>query len=197
MNNEIFEYCFMGLLILFLIMTGRLFCGKICPLGYAQDIIYKIPFITKIKTFKLDKYLRLIKYFILLINYIIMPILAFSGINNIVQNGDRTYSPIIMILTFSVVIIISIIVSRPICKYFCPVGVLAGLFNKISFYKYKTFNDKCIKCEICSKKCKMNIIPYENKNSLECIRCGKCKKICPKNAIIAGFNIKKIEYAGK
>jgi polyferredoxin len=190
MNGEILRLCLLGLILLWLIVAGRLFCGKICPVGYLQDLIYKIPFPVKIKTFKFDKYIRLVKYINVLINFLLLPVLAAFGIYYIDKNGAKAMPPTVMMFVMAVMIVIAIIIRRPICKYLCPAGAISSLFNKFSFYKYKTLNDNCVECGVCIKKCKMDIIPYKIKNSLECIRCGNCKKVCPKNAIISEFNIK-------
>jgi polyferredoxin len=190
MNGEILRLCLFGLILLWFIVAGRLFCGKICPVGYLQDLIYKIPFPVKIKTFKGDKYLRLIKY-INLISRIVIIALTFFGISRATEQSATTISPIIKAVMSIIIVLIFIILRRAFCKYLCLVGTVSSIFNKLSFYKYKIINDKCIKCGACSKVCKMNIVPYKMNNSLECIRCGLCKKICPKDAIISGFNVNK------
>jgi polyferredoxin len=185
MNDEVLRIFVLAVVIIWFIIAGRLFCGKACPIGYAQDLIYKFPFFVKIKTFKWDKYLRLLKYLNVFVNIILLPILAFIGI--IAQENEQAGPPRIILIILAAMAIFAMIIHRPLCKYLCPVGAVSSLFNKFSFYKYKTLNDKCHKCGICAKKCKMDIIPYKMKNSFECIRCGYCKKVCPKNAIITGF----------
>jgi polyferredoxin len=193
MNDKIVMLCILGTLTIWFIIVGKFFCGKICPVGYAQDLIFKIPFFVKIKTFKFDKYIRLLKYISILINFLLLPILAALGIYQAVQNNRESEPPIIvMVIILVILMAITVIVRRPYCKYLCPIGAVSSLFNKFSFYKYKILNAKCIKCGACSKVCKMNIVPYQMNNSLECIRCGLCKKICPKNAIVSGFNTKKL-----
>jgi polyferredoxin len=190
MNDEVLKLCGGLAVIIGFIIIGRLFCGKVCPAGYLQDLIYKIPFPIKIKTFKFDKYLRLLKYFSIIMNFFLLPILVFFGLYHTAQNDVKAEPSIIMVIVFTVMVAIIVIIRRPFCKYLCPIGAVSSLFNKISFYKYKTLDDKCIQCGVCIKKCKMDIIPYKMKNSLECIRCGYCKRVCPKNAIIIGFNLK-------
>ncbi len=90
---------------------------------------------------------------------------------------------------FLLIIIISasIFVYRPFCRYICPLGAFYSLFNKVSFYKYKVDENKCINCGACTHKCKMNIEVYKNPNSTECIRCGECVKICPTKSIEKGI----------
>ncbi|MHB9291668.1 hypothetical protein Holit_00746 [Hollandina sp. SP2] len=42
MNTEILKYIGLGVLAIWFIIAGRLFCGKACPLGFIQDLLYKI-----------------------------------------------------------------------------------------------------------------------------------------------------------
>ena len=44
-----FPYYVLGLLIFFGALLGRAVCGFLCPFGLVQDILYKIPFVKKIK----------------------------------------------------------------------------------------------------------------------------------------------------
>ena len=68
----------------------------------------------------------------------------------------------------------------------CPLGAIYGIFNKISFVRYRVDKSKCSKCGLCQKKCELNIKVYENPNSMDCIRCGKCMESCPLKAIKMG-----------
>ena len=188
MNGEMLHWGLLIILCVWLIIAGRVFCGKVCPVGYAQDFIFKIPFFIKIKTFKFDKYIRLLKYVNVFVNLLLLPLLAFWGY--IAPENEEDGPPKILLIALAASMIFAIIIHRPFCKYICHVGTVSSLFNKISLYKYKTLHENCIQCGLCVKKCKMNIIPYTMKNSFECIRCGYCKKVCPQNAIITGFKIK-------
>lgn len=208
------SYYVLGLISLFGILLGRLICGFLCPFGLFQDLLYKIPSKKLNINKKVDQFLRLIKYFILLFFVILMPIFLVNdygtalpyfckyicpsgtligGLPLISTNsGLRSIIGSLFFFKISILIIISlssIFIYRPFCKYICPLGAFYSFFNKVSFYKYKV-NDKCINCNICSNVCKMNINPSINPNSLECIRCSECVKSCPKNAIEKGFYLK-------
>ncbi|WP_411049015.1 4Fe-4S binding protein [Treponema primitia] len=191
MSETIWQIIFAVVSVLFLLVFGRLFCGKLCPIGIAQDLLHKIPFPKKIKTFAADKYLRYIKFGILLVPLV-------SIILGLSQNMDRETRPqslVVMLVFMAIAGLICIMMSRPFCKYFCLVGAVSALANKISFYKYRVKKDSCVHCNLCSKACPMNIEPYKKPNSLECIRCRHCIQICPKNAIISGFRNSKEETA--
>ncbi|WP_434693652.1 4Fe-4S binding protein [Hungatella sp. SB206] len=90
------------------------------------------------------------------------------------------------------VVIISIFIYRPFCKYICPLGALYGLFNRFSFYRMEIDKNKCIDCKVCERNCRMQVKVLENINSAECIRCMECKNICPKGAIETNFFEKKL-----
>ena len=69
-----FPYYVLGLLIFFGAILGRIVCGFLCPFGFLQDMLHKIPFPKKIKSFQGDRLLRKLKYFVLLL----MVIMFFS-----------------------------------------------------------------------------------------------------------------------
>lgn len=207
----------LGFLVFVGIFLGRFVCGWLCPFGWIQELIYKIPS----KKFKVKKsvndVLKWLKYVILIAFVILLPILTVDkfGLSTpyfckyICPAGTLEGGVPLMIMNKSLrsaigllfewkmiiliaVIIASIIIFRPFCRYLCPLGAFYSLFNPISFYRYRVDRDKCTKCGKCSKACKMDIAAYKEPNSLECIRCGECIKSCPENAITSGFF--KTEY---
>lgn len=207
-KNHKFPFYVVGFLMLVGAICGRFVCGWLCPFGLIQDLINKIPFPKKIKTFKLDKALRYLKYVILALFVIILPLFALDeysisspwfckyicpagtlegGIPLAVLNeGIRDtigwlYAYKLTILL--VLIFLSLIIYRPFCKYICPLGAIYSVFNKISIVKLQCDESKCVKCGKCKNECKMNVDPVKNPNSLECIRCGKCINECPVDAL--------------
>ena len=211
-SNYKFSYYVVGFMFLIGALMGRFVCGWLCPFGLFQDLLHKIPFFKKVETFKFDKYLRKLKYIILLIFVIILPLFLVDilgqgspyfcklicpvgmlegGIPLVLMNKSMRgaigllyyWKGLILILT----ILVSIIIYRPFCKYICPLGAVYSIFNPISIFKYKLDKNKCISCGRCKKVCQMNINPVENCNHLECIRCARCKNACPVDAISCGI----------
>ncbi len=203
-----FSFYIAGFMIFIGAIMGRFVCGWLCPFGFIQDLLHKIPFKKKIRTFKGDRPLRYLKYVILVVFVILMPLFIVDiigqgtpyfcklicpagtlegGLPLVIMNEglQRTvgwlyaWKNLLLVIT----IIASIIIYRPFCKYICPLGAIYSLFNPISVFKYRVNEEKCINCHACSNICKMNVDPVKNSNALECIRCGKCKSICPTNAI--------------
>lgn len=210
-----FSFYIVGIMMLFGVLLGRFICGFLCPFGFIQDLLYKIN-TPKLKvTSRIDKPLRSIKYIILIVPVIILPIFLTNefgtaqphfcqwicpagtlegGIPLLIKNeGLRNvvgflfnWKITLLILT----IVSSIFIYRPFCKYICPLGAFYSLFNKLSFYKMNVDSIKCNACKSCERACKMDIEITKNCNSAECIRCGDCKTACSKDAISLGFNIK-------
>ena len=197
-----------GTLILIGATLGRVVCGWMCPFGLVQDLLYKIPLFKKIKNLPRHNVLKYIKYIILIVFVILMPMYfvdivgqgspwfckyicpsgtLFAGIPLTIGNSllRRAIGWIFfwknMILLTTV--LLSIKVYRPFCKYICPLGAIYGCFNPVALYRYKIDDNKCIQCGECKNKCPMDITTFEYPNSTECIRCGECIKACPKYAI--------------
>ena len=188
---------------------------SLCPFGLIQDLLNKIPFPKKIRTFKGDKLLRKLKYVIFAVFVILLPLFLVDimgqgapyfcklicpagtlegGLPLVLLNKSMRsalgwlyiWKNVILVIT----IILSILIYRPFCKYICPLGALYSVFNPVSLYKYRVDKDKCIKCGKCAKACQMIVDPVENSNSPECIRCGRCRKVCPTDAIQCGIRRK-------
>ena len=66
-----FSYYVTGILILLGVLLGRFICGFLCPFGWLQELLHKIPS-PKLSTRRL-KPLRYIKYAVLLIMVVLLP----------------------------------------------------------------------------------------------------------------------------
>lgn len=203
-----FSFYIVGFLIFFGSLFGRFVCGWLCPFGLVQDLIYKIPFIKKRKNLPGHRVLVWLKYIILVVFVIILPLVVvdFTGQGSpwfckyICPSGTLMAGIPLVSLNESLkaatgslfewkifllvaLIILALWVYRPFCKYICPLGAIYSVFNPIAFYRYQVNESACTKCGKCQKVCKMDIRVWEKPNSPECIRCGDCIKACPEHAI--------------
>lgn len=214
--NFKFAFYVAGFLMFVGALIGRFVCGWLCPFGLIQDLLYKIPFPKKIRSFRGDRLLRKLKYVILIVFVILMPMFLVDllgqgspyfcklicpvgtlegGIPLVLLNKTMR-SAIGWLYTWKVIILaavllISVLIYRPFCRYICPLGAVYSVFNPISMFRYWVDKDKCINCGACAVSCDMGCDPLKNANSLECIRCGKCKQNCPTAAICSGFRAKE------
>ena len=206
--NFKFAFYVAGFLMFVGALMGRFVCGWLCPFGLFQDLLYKIPFPKKIKTVPGDKLLRKLKYVILVVFVILLPMFLVDilgqgapyfcklicpagtlegGIPLVLLNKSMrsavgwlyAWKNVLLVAT----VILSVLVYRPFCKYICPLGAVYSVFNPISIFRYRVDKDTCINCGACAKVCNMQVNPVENANHPECIRCGACKHACPVKAI--------------
>ena len=201
-----FPYYITGILILIGVTLGRFVCGFLCPFGWFQELLHKIP--TKKLSSERLKALRYMKYAVLLIMVILMPILIADdvGIGSpyfckylcpqgvlegalplaAVNGGIRAALGKLFSWKLSIlvsVIVLSVVFYRPFCKWLCPLGAFYAIFNKISILQMKVDEKKCVSCGKCAKICKMDVDVTKTPNHSECIRCGMCITGCPTKAI--------------
>lgn len=205
-----------GLILFFAVLAGRLLCGFLCPFGFLQDLLYKIPLKKRREPEVLKKYGVYIKYVVLAVFVIGLPMaltdefgisppyfckyicpagLVEGGIPLLIGNpslrrvigGLFTWKAVLA----GVILFFAMVIYRPFCKYLCPLGAIYGLFNKVSSVRLSFSESACIHCNRCAEVCKMNVKPYETPDSPECIRCTDCVRVCPVNALNLTFGGKE------
>lgn len=174
--NFKFAFYVAGFLVFVGALIGRFVCGWLCPFGLVQDLLHKIPFPKKIKTFRGDKLLRKLKYVILAVFVILMPLYFVD----IMDQGSPYFCklicpagtleggiPLVLLnksmrraigwlyvwknVLLAVTVLLSILIYRPFCKYICPLGAIYSVFNPISVFKYRVDKNKCTQCGACAK----------------------------------------------
>lgn len=201
-----FSYYITGFLILLGVLLGRFICGFLCPFGWLQELLHKIPS-KKLSTKKL-KPLTYLKYIILLLAVILLPALAVNDVGmgdpffckyicpqgvlegaiplSLVNEGIRAALGTLFVQKLFIliaVVTLSILFYRPFCKWICPLGAFYALLNKISLLEIKMDEQKCVSCGKCAASCKMDVDVRKTPNHAECIRCGKCITACPAEAL--------------
>ena len=201
-----FSYYITGFLILLGVLLGRFICGFLCPFGWFQELLHKIP-TKKLSTKKL-KPLTYLKYAVLLVMVFLLPAFLVNDVGmgdpffckylcpqgvlegaiplSLANSGIRAALGSLFTWKFSIllaVIVLSIVFYRPFCKWLCPLGAFYALFNRVSLFQMKVDRNKCVSCGKCAKACKMDVDVTKTPNHTECIRCGMCIRACPTNAV--------------
>ena len=201
-----FSYYITGFLILLGVLLGRFICGFLCPFGWFQELLHKIP-TKKLSTKKL-KPLTYIKYAVLLVMVVLLPVLITNDVGMgdpffckylcpqgvlegaiplaAVNSGIRAALGALFSWKLGIliaVVVLSVLFYRPFCKWLCPLGAFYALLNKVSLLGMKVDKHKCVSCGKCAKACKMDVDVTKSPDNAECIRCGICVRACPTNAV--------------
>jgi len=171
------------------VLGGRIFCGWLCPFGFLQDLLHKIPS----KKFRLPAWLLHAKYVALAGMVMVIPlvlpesILVFcrlcpagtleSSIPWRFMTPSWTWSGMFIarLVVLVAVLVGAVLVSRVFCRLACPLGAILSVFNRFSLVRLKV-TVTCNQCGLCVKQCPMEIHPVNQLNSVECIRCLECTK---------------------
>ena len=206
-----FAFYVLGLLLVFGAALGRFVCGWLCPFGLAQDLLWKIPVFKKWrkkhKTLPGEKLLRSLRWVMLGVLCILLPLIAVDVVGNgkpwfcayVCPAGTLGAGIPLMLLNESLraaagwlfswktlvlgsILFASLLLWRPFCRYLCPLGAVYGCFNRTALVRFE-IRDRCTACGACKAVCPLDIPVWQNPNSMDCVRCGKCKAACPEQAI--------------
>jgi polyferredoxin len=185
---QAFPFYIIGVIILLGLLFGRAICGWVCPFGFIQEILYKIP-VPKKKVAANS----LTPYIVLLFLVIITPLIARepwfcklcpvgtlqAGISLILTQpqlrsliGPLYWTKIFILM---IVLILSTLSFRPFCKLACPLGAIYGLFNRISIIRVDALK-ACSSCQKCPDLCQMGLNPMRDSNGRACIKCFECSQ---------------------
>lgn len=217
-GTKSFPYYAVGFLILFGVLFGRAVCGFLCPFGFVQDLLFKIPVKKVKKKVLFPKLQGKLPFLVLLLFVVGIPLFVtnqfgisspafckwicpsgtlFGGIPLLLLDeglrfgvGHLFYWKCSLLLLF---LLWSIVEYRPFCKYLCPLGWIYGLFSSLSLYKMEYKKELCIGCQKCEKVCNMGVDVTKSPQDSRCIRCGDCVNACPVSALKTKFTLQEEE----
>jgi polyferredoxin len=188
------SFILMWIVFVLTVFLGPVFCGWVCPFGSIQEWfgklgkkIFKRRF-NRLIPYKVDRILRYLRYVALgLIVYMTAATgtLMFAKIDPYFAlfnfwTSEVTVAAMIILIA---VLLLSLVVERPFCKYACPYGAVLGVFNLFRIFKIRRSTSTCINCKACDRTCPMNI-PVSTSGAVrhhQCITCLKCtsEQACP------------------
>ncbi len=194
----------LGILLLYGVLLGRTVCGWLCPLGWIQELLHKIP-TPKIRKSAYTRALTWLKYIVLAVFVIALPLWygladdiplpafckyicpagTLEGAMGLLPANPDFFGMLGVLFTRKFVIMLVIGLAcvfcyRSFCRFLCPLGAIYGLFHRFCIVGVRVDPDRCNRCGACVRHCEMDIRRVGDR---ECISCGKCMDHCSQGAI--------------
>ena len=149
------------------LVWGRSFCAGVCPHGALQDLVLVKPL--KVPTW-LDEILRVLPW----VHLALAVLLAATGSLFLICAYDpfvgifRMAGPRVMLLGGALMVVLSMVVGRPYCRYLCPYGALLGVAARFAKWRPTVTPGTCTQCRLCETSC-----PFGALNQPEPLRQGQ------------------------
>lgn len=155
----LFPFAVIGVTVLCAMVAGRILCGWVCPFGFLQDLLNKIPSPKFVVPDRVNRWLFVAPLAFLVGAVFLVPLflgtdskLYFcnfcpagaleAGIPFHIMKSEGTFLEITLeLFTFWRVwilvacLVAFVVIKRPFCRLICPIGIAMGLFNWLSFLK--------------------------------------------------------------
>jgi polyferredoxin len=81
----------------------------------------------------------------------------------------------------AVVLVASLVVERPWCRYACPLGAVIGIAGKLSPLRIQREGGACVGCTLCDRRCPMglSVATMADLTHRDCVMCLGCVDTCP------------------
>ncbi|MBI5247607.1 MAG: 4Fe-4S binding protein [Elusimicrobia bacterium] len=196
------------------VLLGRVYCGWICPIGLLMPLIRRLRALVvflelpvrDIRFSKNNKYALLAASGLIaligglpLLHYIYPPaILSRESHSFVTVLFDRAESGVFTfpwsfysggMIFLGLVALVEVAVAPGFwCATLCPGGALYSALSRFRILRVKRVKSACIDCDICDKKCPMQLQPMTDKTGAECDSCGVCIDVCPTRALSIRFS---------
>ncbi len=165
------------------IVLGRVWC-MVCPMELITSLCAKIGLKRRPNKFVGSGWIISIFYMIVLL----------VGIQAFAIHRNPSYMSLYLIAIALVSVVIGLVYKKnTFCKSVCPIGLLLGLYSKLSIFGLRTKEPStCASCKdkscidkrytynTITKSCGVGIYPAKNSSNSSCILCGGCVRSCAK-----------------
>ena len=182
----------LGGVLLSVLLLRRAFCGYACPVGAISEWTHRLGRALGLKPRtvgrRLDALLSLLKYAVLGLLLVLTwrtGELIFRGYDPCYALLSRHGEDITFwaYLVGGAIVLTSLVVSIPFCRWLCPLGALLNPFSRFAWWRVRREPSACSGCTMCSRVCPMAIPVHEVEEvrHARCTACLECVRACPRN----------------
>ena len=177
-------------------LLRRSFCSWICPIAAISECAWKIGFGLLRRNMRLPNWVdvgfRSIKYLLMaFLIYFIAIAMSPEELSTFIRSDYHIVAdvrlmnfflhPSILALSIiSLLVVLSVVLRNPFCRYLCPYGALLGLVASISPLRVARDPERCVSCGVCTQICPtyIDVVHKTSIASPECIACWRCVSHC-------------------
>ncbi len=157
---------FFALPLVFTLFFGRTFCAAVCPLGAMQDVVLVKP--VKVPIWVANT-LGLLPHLYLGLSLTLVA----CGAGYLICRYDpfvgffRLSASFPMLVFGGTILVLSMFVGRPYCRFLCPYGVLLNWCSRLSRRHVTITPEECVQCRLCEDSCPFDaiLLPTPERNS--------------------------------
>jgi polyferredoxin len=185
------------------LLLRRSFCSWICPVAAVSECAWKAGFRLLRRNPRLPRWLDLplrgVKYLLMaFFVYTVAVVMSPAALETFILDDYHRVadvrlldfflhiSPLALGVLLSL-LLLSLPLKNPFCRYLCPYGALLGLVAMLSPVRVTRSTERCVSCGVCSQVCPTYIDVMHRKSvfSPECIGCWRCVSHCRFNQALS------------
>lgn len=199
-----FGFYAVGFLLAIGLVLGRFPCGWLCPFGFLQDGLHKIPS----PKLAVPRLLGALRYAVLGLLVIALPLWATRPLGygeawfcqflcpaGTLEAGALLFlmpdlreqlgkNFVLKVGLLGGILTWAVVSYRPFCRTLCPLGAIYGLLNRWSLLSLQWDSSLCQDCRACVDGCEVEVDPRRFAGSPACLRCFGCaRQRCPSGAL--------------
>ncbi len=184
-------------LVLYLLVGGRAFCGWVCPVNPIADAgawtRRRLPWRGQVRVPRSG---RLYTLGLALALSAIMGVAAFEWVSPIgILQREILYGPGLGLLVIPAILLFDVaVVKTSWCRSLCPLGGFYSVVGHASLLRVRFDGDRCDRCGDCLHICPEPHVLHLERAAVagqvlggDCLNCGRCIEICPQGALGLGL----------
>ena len=163
------------LTILSVLIVARAWCGWLCPLGAGGELMNQAGYAKPPRRWMFNAAFPFVVF--------IAVVLSERSFGML---GLPAASAYFFLIFLGVALLVgTLVLKRAFCKLLCPIGMLLGIFSRLSLLHLTTDQQKCERCvtKACAKVCPTYINISKETSTRDCILCFRCASACPVDAV--------------